>query len=96
MNLLFRVLVGMFVCVAPTALFLGLWQGLQRMQDGELVERVASHQGATVEDLVLGTQSSGTGDLDSRERRALGRSAADGTSPSTNDERRSNDGRKPP
>ncbi|PSQ65473.1 MAG: hypothetical protein BRD24_06865, partial [Halobacteriales archaeon SW_9_67_24] len=68
MNLLFRVLVGVFVCIAPTMLFLGLWHGLQRMQDGELVERVASHHGATVEELVPGTRSSGEHDLDSRER----------------------------
>lgn len=100
MNLLFRVLVGVFVCIAPTMLFLGLWHGLQRMQDGELVERVASHHGATVEELVPGTRSSGEHDLDSRERRALERSLAEGTSPSAgspgNDKRRSSDGRNPP
>ncbi|MGQ5514854.1 hypothetical protein [Halococcus saccharolyticus] len=91
MDLLFRVLVGVFVCVAPTVLFLGLWNGLQRMQDGELVERVARHQGATVEDLVPGTRSGRTHDLDSRERRILERAVADGTSPSepTPDDERS-------
>jgi len=35
-----RVLAGLFVIVAPTLLFLGLWRGLQSMQDDALVERV--------------------------------------------------------
>ena len=69
METLFRVLVGAFVCVAPTALFIGFWRGLQRMQNGELVERVADHQGATVDDLLPGTRSPRT-DLDA-ERRLL-------------------------
>ena len=65
MSTLFRLLVAAFVCVAPTALFLGLWHGLQRLQNGELVERVATNQGATVEDLVPGANPYGTHDLDS-------------------------------
>lgn len=69
MNLLFRVLVGAFVCVAPSMLFLGLWHGLQRMQDGEFVERVAGYHGATVEDLLPTTRS--TPELDSTERHRL-------------------------
>lgn len=79
MNLLFRVLVGAFVCVAPSLLFLGLWHGLQRMQDGELVERVADHHGASVEDLLPTTRS--THEPDSAERRRLRRMAieSDGT-----------------
>ena len=78
MNVLFRVLVGAFVCVMPTVLFLGLWYGLQRMQNGEFVERVAGHHGASVEDLLPGTQPHRTHELDSAERRALQRMAADG------------------
>ena len=65
MSTLFRLLVAAFVCVAPTALFLGLWHGLQRMQNGELVERVATNQGVAVEDLVPGANPHGTHDLDS-------------------------------
>lgn len=79
MNLLFRVLVGAFVCVAPSVLFLGLWRGLKRMQDGELVERVADHHGVSVEDLLPGSRSRRTHELDSAERRALRRMTADGT-----------------
>ena len=78
MNLLFRVLVGAFVCVAPSLLFLGLWHGLKRMQDGEFVERVAGNQGVSVEDLLPGTRSRRTHELDSAERRALERMAPDG------------------
>ena len=76
MNLLFRVLVGAFVCVAPSLLFLGLWHGLQRMQDGEFVERVAGHHGTTVEDLLPTTRRSH--ELDSAERRRLRRMAVEG------------------
>ncbi|WP_049996713.1 hypothetical protein [Halococcus sediminicola] len=76
MNLLFRVLVGAFVCVAPSLLFLGLWHGLQRMQDGEFVERVAGHHGTTVEDLLPTTRRSH--ELDSAERRRLQRMAVEG------------------
>jgi hypothetical protein len=35
-----RVLAGLFVIVTPTLLFLGLWRGLQSMQDDALVQRV--------------------------------------------------------
>lgn len=75
MNLLFRVLVGATICVAPTVLFIGLWHGLKRMQNGEFVERVADHHGATVEDLLPGTQPYGAPDLDTAERRTSGRSS---------------------
>ena len=76
MNLLFRVLVGAFVCIAPSLLFLGLWHGLQRMQDGEFVERVAGHHGTTVDDLLPATRRSH--ELDSTERRRLRRMAIEG------------------
>lgn len=39
-ELAFRVAAGLFVIVAPTLLFLGLWRGLEAMKDEELVERV--------------------------------------------------------
>ncbi|WP_160133867.1 hypothetical protein [Halococcus salsus] len=64
MSTLFRLLVAAFVCIAPTALFLGLWHGLQRMQNGELVERVAANQGVTVEDLVPGANPYATREVD--------------------------------
>lgn len=35
-----RVAAGLFVIVAPTLLFLGLWRGLQSMRDDALVQRV--------------------------------------------------------
>lgn len=35
-----RVAVAVLVVVTPTLLFLGLWHGLMRMRDGELVQRV--------------------------------------------------------
>lgn len=76
MNLFFRVLVGAFVCVAPSLLFLGLWHGLRRMQDGEFVERVAGHHGTTVEDLLPTTPS--TDEPDSAERHRLRRMAIEG------------------
>jgi hypothetical protein len=78
MNLAVRVLVAAFLCVAPSLLFLGLWHGLQRMQDGELVERVAGNHGAAVEDL-LPTTHSGY-EPDSAERRRLRRAAIEGGS----------------
>ncbi|WP_435076494.1 hypothetical protein [Halococcus sp. AFM35] len=85
MNLVFRVLVGAFVCVAPSLLFLGLWHGLQRMQDGEFVERVAGHHGATVEDLLPTTRS--THERDSTERRRLRRMTVGGGSAAQFDDR---------
>jgi hypothetical protein len=36
----FRLLVAGFVVVAPTALFVALYRGLQRMRDDDLVNRV--------------------------------------------------------
>jgi hypothetical protein len=76
MNLLLRVLVGAFVCVAPSLLFLGLWHGLQRMQNGEFVERIADNHETTVEDLLPATPS--TRERDSTERRRLRRMAVEG------------------
>ena len=76
MNLFFRVLVGAFVCVAPSLLFLGLWHGLRRLPDGEFVERVAGHHGTAVEDLLPTTRRSH--ELDSAERRRLQRMAVEG------------------
>jgi len=39
-ELALRVAAGLFVVVAPTLLFLGLWRGLELLQDDALVERV--------------------------------------------------------
>mgnify|MGYP000173940181 CR=1 FL=1 len=39
-ELALRVAAGLFVIVAPTLLFLGLWRGLELLQDDDLVERV--------------------------------------------------------
>lgn len=39
-ELLFRVLVGLFVIVTPTLMFLGLYRGLLRMRDDELVAKL--------------------------------------------------------
>lgn len=77
MEVLFRVLVGAAICVAPTVLFVGFWRGLQRMQNGEFVERVADHHGATVDDLLPGAHSEGSRVA---ERRALRGTFADGVS----------------
>ncbi|WP_324755802.1 zinc ribbon domain-containing protein [Haloarcula montana] len=38
-ELALRVAAGLFVIVAPTVLFLGLWHGLEAMRDDELVQR---------------------------------------------------------
>ena len=38
-ELLGRVLAGLFVIVTPTILFLGLWRGLEAMRDDELIQR---------------------------------------------------------
>jgi hypothetical protein len=38
-ELAFRVAAGLFVILAPTVLFLGLWRGLEAMRDDELVKR---------------------------------------------------------
>ncbi|MDT3434014.1 zinc ribbon domain-containing protein [Haloarcula sp. 1CSR25-25] len=39
-ELALRVIAGLFVIVAPTLLFLGLWRGLEAMRDDELIEQV--------------------------------------------------------
>lgn len=78
MSFIARVLVGAFVCVAPSLLFLGLWHGLQRMQDGAFIARVAGQHGAAVEDLLPTTRR--THNLDSAEQRRLRRMAAEGDS----------------
>lgn len=44
-----RVLAGLFVIVTPTLLFLGLWRGLQSMQDDALVRRVRERAEASDE-----------------------------------------------
>ncbi|MFC6974997.1 zinc ribbon domain-containing protein [Halomicroarcula sp. GCM10025709] len=38
-ELAIRVAAGLFVIVAPTLLFLGLWRGLEAMRDDELIQR---------------------------------------------------------
>lgn len=45
LELAFRVAVGLFVVVAPTLLFLGLWRGLMYLRDDELIERVCGREG---------------------------------------------------
>jgi hypothetical protein len=81
MDVLFRVLVAAFVCVAPTVLFLGLWRGLMRLQNGELVERIADRQGIAAEELVPGARPRGGSELDGNERRARRQMLADGAAP---------------
>ncbi|SFR85910.1 hypothetical protein SAMN05216559_0150 [Halomicrobium zhouii] len=44
-ELAFRVLAGLFVVVAPTLLFLGLWKGLTYLRDDELIERARRMDG---------------------------------------------------
>jgi len=44
-----RVFAGLFVIVTPTLLFLGLWHGLQSMQDDALVRRVTRRAEASDE-----------------------------------------------
>jgi hypothetical protein len=43
MELAFRLLVAMFVIVAPSALFVGLWHGLHALRDDHLVARMEEH-----------------------------------------------------
>jgi hypothetical protein len=43
-ELALRVIAGLFVIVAPTLLFLGLWRGLEAMRDDELIQQ--AHQRA--------------------------------------------------
>ena len=71
MNVAFRVLFAAVLCITPSVLFLGLWHGLQRMRDDELLARIADQRGVTVADLVPGARSS-----DVRSQRA-GESIAD-------------------
>jgi hypothetical protein len=47
-ELALRVVAGLFVIVAPTLLFLGLWRGLEAMRDDELIQQV--HQRAETMD----------------------------------------------
>jgi hypothetical protein len=47
-ELALRVIAGLFVIVAPTLLFLGLWRGLEAMRDDELIQR--AHQRAEERD----------------------------------------------
>lgn len=47
-ELAIRVIAGLFVIVAPTLLFLGLWRGLEAMRDDELIEQ--AHQRAETMD----------------------------------------------
>ncbi|KAA9399409.1 zinc ribbon domain-containing protein [Haloarcula sp. CBA1130] len=39
LELALRVIAGLFVIVAPTLLFLGLWRGLEAMRDDELIRQ---------------------------------------------------------
>ncbi|MEF8828048.1 MAG: zinc ribbon domain-containing protein [Haloarcula sp.] len=47
-ELALRVIAGLFVIVAPTLLFLGLWRGLEAMRDDELIRQ--AHQRAEMKD----------------------------------------------
>jgi len=47
-ELALRVIAGLFVIVAPTLLFLGLWRGLEAMRDDELIQQ--AHQRAEMGD----------------------------------------------
>lgn len=47
-ELALRVIAGLFVIVAPTLLFLGLWRGLEAMRDDELIQQV--HQRSEMRD----------------------------------------------
>ncbi|EJN59203.1 zinc ribbon domain-containing protein [Halogranum rubrum] len=43
MELAFRLLVAVFVVVAPSLLFVGLWRGLHALRDDHLVARMEDH-----------------------------------------------------
>lgn len=43
MELAFRLLVAVFVIVAPSVLFTGLWRGLHALRDDHLVARMEAH-----------------------------------------------------
>ncbi|MFU1781146.1 zinc ribbon domain-containing protein [Haloarcula japonica] len=47
-ELALRVIAGLFVIIAPTLLFLGLWRGLETMRDDELIQQ--AHQRAEMWD----------------------------------------------
>ncbi|EMA20783.1 zinc ribbon domain-containing protein [Haloarcula argentinensis] len=47
-ELALRVIAGLFVIIAPTLLFLGLWRGLEAMRDDELIQQ--AHQRAEMRD----------------------------------------------
>lgn len=80
MDLLFRILTGAFLCIAPTMLFLGLWRCLMRMQNGEFVNRVADQQGVRVDYLLSVMQPHPKYVFGSADQRALTRMAADDAS----------------
>lgn len=44
-ELALRVAAGLFVIVAPTLLFLGLWKGLTYLRDDDLIEQVRRMEG---------------------------------------------------
>lgn len=44
MELAFRLLIALFVVLAPTVLFLGLWHGLHALRDDRLIERMEQMQ----------------------------------------------------
>lgn len=45
LELALRVAAGLFVVVAPTLLFLGLWNGLMRLRDENLIAQVRRMEG---------------------------------------------------
>ena len=80
MELLFRILASALLCIAPTVLFLGFWDGLKRMQKGQLVEGVAGQHGVSVDHLLSVMQPHPKFVFGSADQRALIRITADDTS----------------
>ena len=44
MHIAFRLLVAAVVIVAPSLLFLGLWRGLMRLRDDDLIDRLPDEE----------------------------------------------------
>ena len=80
MELLFRILAGAFLCVAPTVLFLGFWEGLKRMQNGQFVKGVAGQHGVSVDHLLSVMQPHPKYVFGSADQRALTRMTTDDAS----------------
>lgn len=57
MELLWRLFVAGVVVVGPTVLFLGLWHGLMRLRNGELVRRVCTRMDETPASVSVGASA---------------------------------------